>query len=120
VASALGPARSGGRAIVAYDGGLASDPLATYLPGVAWNQSDLARPTTLPEIDVVGHAWQSIGHPLPANVRLIADKKVDDFVVARFEIAPAQPLDGTQVAATAPKLLGPALPSGLVLLQRPR
>jgi uncharacterized membrane protein len=119
VARALGPAPAGGRAIVAYDGGLASDPLAIYLPRVPWTQTGAAG-TTVPEIDVVGHVWQSIGHPLPAGARLIGTpKKVDDFLVARFAIAPAQRLNSTQIATAAPNLLGPAPPSGLVLLQRP-
>jgi 4-amino-4-deoxy-L-arabinose transferase-like glycosyltransferase len=119
VAKALGPAPPGGRAIVAYDGGLASDPLATYLPRVPWGQSP-AGTTTVGEIDVVGRAWQSVAHPLPPNARLIgAATRVDDFLVARFAITPARRVTTTQVAAAAPSLLGPALPSGLVLLQRP-
>jgi mannosyltransferase len=117
VARALGPAPPGGRAIVAYDGGLASDPLALYLPRVAWRQGDGASTTPVGEIDVVGHAWQSVGHPLPANARLIGTKKVDDFLVARFAIAPAQRLSRSVIAAGAPSLLGPAPPTGLVLLQ---
>jgi mannosyltransferase len=119
VARALGPAPPGGRAIVAYDGGLASDPLAIYLPRVAWNQGNADTTAAVGEIDVVGHAWQSIGHPLPANARLIATKQVDDFLVARFAIAPTLRTDRAQIAAAAPKLLGPAPPSGLVLLERP-
>lgn len=119
VARALGPAPGDGRAIVAYDGALASDPLATYLPGVPWNQGSLASPTTVREIDVIGRAWQSVAHPLPATARLIGTKRVNDFLVARFAIAPARPLGGAAIAAAAPTLLGPAPPSGLVLLQRP-
>ena len=118
VARALGPAPPGGRAIVAYDGALASDPLATYLPRVAWTQGGLGG-TTVHEIDVVGHGWQSIGHPLPTNVRLIGTKQVDDFLVTRFAIVPALHVNRTQIAAAAPNLLGPAPPSGLVLIQRP-
>ena len=118
VARALGTAPPGGRAIVAYDGGLASDPLAIYLPRVPWTQTG-AGSTTVPEIDVVGRAWQSVGHRLPPGAQLIGTKKVDDFLVARFAIAPAQRLTPTQIATAAPNLLGPAPPSGLVLLQRP-
>jgi mannosyltransferase len=118
VARALGPAPPAGRAIVAYDGALASDPLATYLPRVAWAQGSLAGTTAVPEIDVVGHTWQSIGHPLPANARIIGSKKVDDFLVARFAMPPVG-LNRGQVAAVAPNLLGPAPPTGLVLFQRP-
>jgi hypothetical protein len=120
VARALGPAPSGGRAIVAYDGALASDPLAFYLPRVPWSQGIPSGTTTVSEIDVIGRAWQSVAHPVPPNARLIGTtKKVNDFLVARFAIAPAQHVNATQIAAAAPSLLGPALPSGLVLLQRP-
>jgi 4-amino-4-deoxy-L-arabinose transferase-like glycosyltransferase len=118
VAKALGPAPAGGRAIVTYDGSLAIDPLETYLPGVAWNQGPLSQTIRAAEIDVVGHGWQSIGHPLPANARLISTKTVDDFQVARFAIVPPLRLNRALIAGTAPHLLGPALPSGLVLFQR--
>ncbi|MBV8713244.1 MAG: glycosyltransferase family 39 protein [Solirubrobacterales bacterium] len=116
VARALGPAPPGGRAIVAYDSALASDPLATYLPGVAWNQSGDAAPTVR-EIDVVGHAWQAVGRPLPAGVRLIGTRVVDDFLLARFAIEPARRLSTPQIDAAAPSLLGPAGASGVVLVQ---
>lgn len=117
VARALGPAPAGGRAIVAYDGGLATDPLATYLPGVAWKQDANVAPT-VSEIDVVGHAWQAIGRPLPTGVRTITTKVMDDFLVARFAIEPARRLSIAQINAAAPALLGPAGPTGAVLVQR--
>ena len=119
VASALGPAPAAGRAIVAYDGSIASDPLATYVPRVAWTQVPLSQKASVGEIDVIGRTWQSVAHPLPPNARLIGSKRVDDFLVARFAIAPAVPVSRATIATAAPTLLGPAPPSGLVLLQRP-
>ena len=116
VARALGPAPPGARAIVAYDGALASDPLATYLPGVAWNQNGNAA-TTVGEIDVIGHSWQAVGRPLPAGVRLIGTKAVEDFLVARFATQPARRLSTAQIGAAAPSLLGPAGAAGVVLVQ---
>ena len=116
VARALGPAPSGGRAIVAYDGELASDPLATYLPGVAWKQNPNAAPT-VSEIDVVGHTWQAVARPLPAGVRLIGTKVVDDFLISRFGLVPARRLGIPQIEAAAPSLLGPGGTSGAVLVQ---
>jgi mannosyltransferase len=118
VAKVLGPTPAGGRAIVAYDGQFALDPLAIYLPGVAWTQSSTA-PVTVGEIDVVGHAWQAVGHPLPDGVRLIGARRVNDFLVARFAVQPLQRLSRSQIEGQAPLLLAPALGSGVVLLQRP-
>jgi mannosyltransferase len=118
VARALGPTPPGGRAIVSYDGQFALDPLATYLPGVAWKQSGTA-PVTVGEIDVIGHAWQAVANPLPGGVRPIGTKLVNDFLVGRFKIQPVQRLSRAQIGAEAPSLLGPAPSSGLVMLQRP-
>ncbi len=118
VARALGPTPSGGRAIVAYDGQFALDPLAVYLPGVAWTQTQTA-PVSVGEIDVIGRAWQAVGNPLPSGVRLIDTKLVNDFLVARFAIQPPQRLSRTQIEGQAPSLLGPVPSAGLVILQRP-
>ena len=118
VARALGTGPSGGRAIVAYDGGLASDPLATYIPRVAWTQGGPGQQVNVGEIDVIGRNWQSIAHPLPPNARLIGSKHVDDFFVARFAVGAAPRTRGS-IATAAPSLLGPGSPSGLVLVQRP-
>ena len=86
VATALGAA-SGARAIVAYDGSLATDPLATYLPRVPWTEPSNGA-VTVGELDVVGYRWQTVGRPLPAGARLISTKTVDDFVVDRFALEP--------------------------------
>jgi mannosyltransferase len=118
VARALGRTPAGGRAIVAYDGQFAFDPLAIYLPGVAWSQTGTA-PATVGEIDVIGHAWQTVGHPLPGGARLIGTKLVNDFLVARFAVQPAERLTRQQIEGLAPSLLGPAAGSGTALLQRP-
>ncbi|MBV8220519.1 MAG: glycosyltransferase family 39 protein [Solirubrobacterales bacterium] len=118
VATALGSTPPGGRAIVAYDGQFAQDPLAIYLPGVAWTQTG-STTVNVGEIDVIGHAWQQVGKPLPGGVRLIGTKLVNDFLVARFAVAPARRLGRPQIAGEALSLLGPASGSGTVLLQRP-
>ena len=128
VARALGPVRVDGdqvRAIVAYDGGLATDPLAIYLPGVPWNQiyetnqaaTGTAAPVSVREVDVVGHAWQAVVRPLPTGVRLIGSRVVDDFLVERFGLAPARRLTPDQIADLAPQLLGPNSPGAAVLVQ---
>lgn len=116
VARALG-APGGRRAIVAYDGGLATDPLATYLPGVPWTESG-SRTVTVNEVDVVGHSWQTVGRPLPAGVTLIGSKTVDDFLVDRFSV-PAWHMSPDEIGARAGALLGPGSPSPAVLVQAP-
>jgi hypothetical protein len=118
VAAALGPSPPVGRAIVAYDGSFATDPLATYLPGVAWTPTGDGG-LRLGEIDVVGYRWQAVGSPLPAGTRLIGTKVVNDYLVARFAADPSQSLSRSQILAGAPKLLGPAPTSGVVLVQHP-
>ncbi len=116
VAKALGTS-TGPRAIVAYDGSLATDPLATYLPGVPWSEPE-SRAVTVGEVDVVGYPWQ-IRRRLPAGVSLIATKAVDDFVVDRFSIGAPRQLTRAQIRATAGSLLGPPLVGAAVLIQRP-
>jgi mannosyltransferase len=122
VAGALGPAPAGARAIVAYDGNLATDPLAIYLPGVRWDGDSPAPPpalaVTVGEVDVVGHAWQALARPLPAGVHLIGSRVVNDFLVERFSLAPARRLTPEQVSALAPELLAPGTPGSAVLVQR--
>jgi mannosyltransferase len=117
VAAALGTA-DGPRAIVAYDGSTATDPLAIYLPGVPWSGPG-SRPVTVGEVDVVGHRWQALGHPLPPGVGLIDSRTVDDFLIDRFSIDPAERQSPAQVGAAAGQLLGPPLPSPAVLIQNP-
>jgi mannosyltransferase len=119
VARALGPAPSGARAIVADDGRLATDPLATYLPGVPWNQ-DPTRPSSasaVREVDVVGHTWQTLGRPLPAGASLISSRVVDDFLVARFSVDPAW--SRAQIETGAQQLLWPGTAGPAVLVQSP-
>ncbi|HTU84095.1 MAG TPA: glycosyltransferase family 39 protein [Solirubrobacteraceae bacterium] len=124
VAQALGArpsAPAGARAIVAYDGGLATDPLAVYLPGIRWTGNSptapLTRPVTVGEIDVVGHTWQALAHSLPAGVRLIGGRVVNDFLVERFSLHPARRLTPQQVSDLAPELLGPGTSGPAVLVQ---
>jgi mannosyltransferase len=124
VARALGSAGGAeSRAIVAYDGGLATDPLAIYLPGIRWHGNSPAaqgtRPVTVGEIDVVGHTWQTLARSLPAGVRLIGGRVVNDFLVERFSIDPARRLTPAQIAALAPELLGPGTSGPAVLVQHP-
>ncbi|MGH2885106.1 MAG: hypothetical protein ACRDPA_20780 [Solirubrobacteraceae bacterium] len=115
VAAALGAAR-GTRAIVAYEGSLATDPLATYLPRVPWTEPSRGA-VTVGEVDVVGYRWQTLGRPLPAGARLISTKTVDDFVVDRFLLGSSRTLTRAQVAATAGSLLGPPVVGAAVLVQ---
>jgi len=115
VAAALGSA-GGTRAIVADDGSLATDPLATYLPRVPWNQP-ASGSATVGEVDVVGYRWQTLGRPLPAGARLISSKAVNDYVVDRFSIDPSRSLTRAQIATTAGSLLTPGVVGAAVLVQ---
>jgi len=117
VAEALGSAGVP-RAIVAYDGATATDPLAIYLRGVPWSGPGNA-PATVGEVDVVGHPWQTLGRPLPSGVHLIGSRTVNDFVVDRFSIDPSERLTAAQIGASAGQLLGPPLPAPAVLIQNP-
>jgi hypothetical protein len=120
VAHALGSSSSA-RAIVAYDGSLATDPLMLYL-GIPWKQQSVfiqsARPVRLDEVDVVGYTWQAPSDPLPAGVRLIGSKRVNGYRVDRFSFVPARSLAPAAIAALAPKLLGPGSTTGAVVVQR--
>jgi 4-amino-4-deoxy-L-arabinose transferase-like glycosyltransferase len=117
VARALGPAPTTARAIVAYEGGLAADPLAIYVPGVPWTQNPKAA-VRVGEIDVVGYTWQTIGRPLPTGVHLIASKVVHDFLVDRFALDRPDSLSPDQIGVRATTLLGPGSPGAAVLVQR--
>jgi hypothetical protein len=117
VAQALGNP-GGPRAIVAYDGGAATDPLAFYLPGVPWSSAS-KDPVTVSEVAVVGHRWQTLARPLPPGVHLIDSRTVDDFIVVRFSIDPARRRSLSEIGASAGQLLGPPLPSPAVLIQNP-
>ena len=113
VAQALG-APAGSRAVIVYDG-LATDPLAVYLPGVPWK--DPVGPVSVGEVDVVGYPWQTTAAPLPTGVKLIATRRVDDSLVARFSIAPGWRLTPGQIALRGGRLLGPAPQGAVVLVQ---
>jgi mannosyltransferase len=117
VAHALGTAGAT-RAIVAYDGSAATDPLAIYLPRVPWGQAGNAS-AAVSEIDVIGHPWQTLGRPLPAGARLLSERTLDDFVVDRFSIGAARRLSPGQIVGLAGQLLGPAVPGAVVLVQSP-
>ncbi len=117
VAHALGPAREP-RAIIADDGGFASQPLAVYLDGIPWALSTAA-PITVGEVDVVGSVWQTLARPLPTGTKLIGTKIVDDFLVDRFSVDPAWRLTPAAIGLRTGALLGPAPPAPSVLFQRP-
>jgi mannosyltransferase len=118
VAAALGTA-AGPRAIVAYDSGFASQPLAVYLHGVPWPHPS-ATPVTVGEVDVIGSLYQTPPSRLPAGARLLSSKTVKGgFLVDRFAVAPAWTLTPAEIGARAPALLGPAQPGPAVLVQRP-
>jgi uncharacterized membrane protein len=116
VAKALGPA-SGRRAIVLYDGAIATDPLMLYLKGVPWTQPP--GQVSVSEVDVVGYPWQALGHGLGPRVRLIASKRVNDYLVDRFSLAGTWRLAPDEIATRAPELLGPWSQSASVLVQSP-
>ena len=121
VAGALGPADTH-RAIVAYDGMSATDPLAVYLVGVRWTKTG-TDPVSVSEVDVIGYRWQTLPRHLPAGVRLTASRTVNDYVVDRFSIDPAERpawrLTPTEIGGRAGSLLGPGLSEPAVLVQAP-
>jgi mannosyltransferase len=118
VAAALGTA-AGPRAIVAYDSGFASQPLAVYLHGVPWPHQSQT-PITVGEVDVVGGLYQTPPARLPAGARLLSSKTVrGGFLVDRFAVAPAWTLTPAELGARASALLGPAPPGPAVLVQSP-
>ena len=117
VAAALGDT-PGTRAIVAYDGSLATDPLAYYLHGVPWRQSS-AMAASVSEVDVVGSVWQAPSRPLPAGVRFLGGKSVGGYAVERFLVTPAWHLTPAAIGARAGTLLAPVPPDPAVLIQRP-
>jgi mannosyltransferase len=112
VAAALGHP-TGARAVVAYDGPYASGPLLIYLPRSSlWGGAALS----VDEVDVVGNTYQTLAKSLPAGIRVIATRTVDQFLVTRFALPQGREINPAEVA---PSLLGPE-PSGVgvVLVQR--
>ncbi len=118
VATALGVS-SAPRAIVAYGGGFAAQPLAIYLPRVPWSFSGASggAPVTVSEVDVVGNVYQAPPRVLPSGTRLIARHTVDGFVVDRFAVDPAWSAPPAAIGARAGSLLGPAPAAASVLVQ---
>jgi len=122
VAAALGRAR-GTRAIAAYDGTFATAPLAVTMPGVAWTGADQTpqvsqTPVTVREVDVVGDLGQSVSAGLPAGVRLLSSRTVDNYLVYRFALSrPWTAVTPQQIGASAAKLVGPASGVPAVLIQ---
>jgi hypothetical protein len=121
VAAALEPAR-GPRAIVAYDGNAAEQPLSVYLPRTRFSYRGIPadpRPVAITEVDVVGNIAQSVPSHLPAGVRLIGTSAVDSYLIERFALAPGWRLAPAAIAARAPALLGPGdAAAASVLVQR--
>jgi mannosyltransferase len=116
VAAALGTT-NGQRAIVAYDAGFASQPLAIYLRGVPWPHP-MQTPITVGEVDVIGSAYQEPPAQLPPGARLLSSRAVKGgFLVDRFEVSPAWTLTPDQIGSRAGALLGPAPPGPAVLVQ---
>jgi len=102
------------RAILAYDGNAAEQPLAIYLPRTQFSYSGMPRsnaPTSVWEVDVVGNAGQTVAAHLPSGVRLISSTAVNGILVVRFALARPWRLPPTSLAARAPALVGPA-PTG--------
>jgi 4-amino-4-deoxy-L-arabinose transferase-like glycosyltransferase len=123
VAAALGPAH-GTRAIAAYDGTFATAPLAVTMPGVAWTGPDQVpqvsqAPVTVTEVDVVGDVGQSVNRRLPAGVRLLGARRVDNYLVYRFALRrPWHAVTPRQIGdSVLASLVGPALAPPAVLIQ---
>ncbi len=119
VAAALGP-QHGTRAILAYAGTYATEPMSVYLPGTGWSWTGIpasSAPVTLSEIDVVGNQFQAPVAHRPAGVRLIAARAVDGYVVDRFALSPARALTPSAAAALGDGLLTGGS-GGAVLIQR--
>jgi hypothetical protein len=118
VAAALGPARSR-RVIIVNDGPFGSEPLAIYLRGVPLQPS--SAPVTLGEVDIVGNPYQTLLHPLPHGVRLIASRKVGDVLVDRFSLGPPSwTLSPVVLGDHVGGLLYPASLGATALLQSPQ
>jgi mannosyltransferase len=114
VAGALGTG-AGPRAIVSY-GGLATDPLRFYLRSVSWGAP--GGPVAVSEVDIVGNVPQVPANSLPRGVTLIGTKSVNDFLVARFRLAPQWRLTPNAIGARVAGLLTPAASDPVVLIQQ--
>jgi hypothetical protein len=121
VAAALGTAH-GTRAIVAYPGQFATAPLSLYLHGTPWTGAGAppgigAGPVTISELDIVGNTAETLSR-MPAGVRLISSRAVDNYRVVRLALDTPWHTDGAEIGARALTLLGPAPPGPAVMIQR--
>jgi hypothetical protein len=120
VARALGAAR-GPRAIVAYAGGFAAQPLEVYLQRIPWSwtgQPVASAPVTVSELDLIGNVYQSPPKQLPAGLRLIGRHQVNHYLVVRFALSPSWSLAPPALMVRAATLLDPATGGGSLLIQR--
>jgi hypothetical protein len=116
VANALGSPLSGTRAIVAFDGRFAAEPLAVYLHGVPW-PTRAGQIAGVSEVDLVGSAAQTTATRLPSGIRLLARRPVDSFLVTRFAVEPGWRLTPAAIGSRAASLLEPGGASPAVLIQ---
>ena len=69
-------------------------------------------------MDVVGDLGQSVSAHLPAGVRLLSSRTVDNYLVYRFALSrPWTAVTPQQIGASAAKLVGPASGVPAVLIQ---
>ncbi len=115
VAAALGRPL-GPRAIVAPDdGAFATVPLTLYLHG---SSQPSGAPVSIDELDVVVRNWRSVTPHLPAGMRLIRTRIVNQFLVARFSVGSLARLTPAEISARAGTLTTPATGGGEILVQR--
>jgi mannosyltransferase len=115
VAQALG-STSAARAVVAYNGSLATDPLTHYLPRARWNVSSQTV-LSVDEVDVVANIWQPPPRALPPGTRLLGHTSVGEFAIDRFRVTPAWRLTPSKIALRAGKLVPPAPAYSSVVIQ---
>jgi mannosyltransferase len=125
VAATVGPRWAGldSRAIVAFPGDFATGPLSLYLRGTPWAGPGLAPgtdagPAVISEIDVVANAGQPLATS-PAGARLITQRDVDGYLVARFALAAPVSATAAEVLARADALLQTSPPAASVMYQAP-
>ncbi len=116
VAQALGPS-SRTRAIVAYDGGFAAQPLWAFMRGIPW-QEPMSDVVTVSEIDVVADSGQTPSSALPPGTRLLSTRTVGRFLVARFAVPAGTRLSLAAIGAGAGSLVAGAPTHPAVLVQR--
>jgi mannosyltransferase len=114
-AAALGHADTQ-RAIVAYEGEVAAQPMTLYLPGTSWAPPP-ETPVSIGEVDVVANSFETEANRLPAGARLLVSKTVNGILVDRFALSPAWRLTPAQIAARADALVGPAPAGAAVVIQ---